>query len=769
VRSLAIDGVTMKPTLLAVAAFTLGAQALADPPAPPEVRGDIKLGHSAHGAAFNIGPRQRPTRMEGIGTSHFPITCLVPGVQDEVQMWFDQGNTLLHNFWYFEAERSFRWCLKLDPDCAMAWWGLARCSINPMMDPERGPDFLREAMARAEQVTDRERMYIEAYAQCFLPEFSQEELPPGPAGMFAGFMKLPAELERIIIAYPDDDEAKALFAVTSLFDDTRYGAEAVIRELLQSNPDHPGAHHYRIHLWDGEDGAMALDSCERYGTLAWASGHANHMPGHVYSGLGMWHEGAIWMDSATRVEQRYMAETMTMPYNNWNYAHNRNYLCFIQEQLGMPSLAIDAARRLIAVPLDPKFNDPAAPFGSVHGQGMEALVRALVKFERWDELLEPGNVPWGASPKDQMVRTHAEIRAHLGRGEIEIARAKRRSMDAAMRTMMAEGMPDAGDLPPGFDPAAELERWLNELDGRIALAEGDVLEGHRLLSAAAAEQHANYRETNDPPLEPGILYTALGEHHLEAGNAGLALACFEESLEVNPNDAFALSGVARAQHAIGNQDAARRAAGRLMHVWSDAERGLRWLDDVRSLGIDAVPIDESPREQRRYARVTLDELGPQRWSPYAAPALEALDSSGKRVTLDEYAGRNVLLVFYLGDECAHCMEQLSAIAKKEDEFDRRGVELLAISSKTVEHNAAAERLGELPFRLLSDVDHANAQRFQAYDDFENLELHATILIDGAGDIRWVRAGGDPFMDLDFLLGEIDRVAGKAEQEVVARP
>ena len=100
----------------------LAADATATTTAPED---DLsRLGHSQHGEAFDQGPRGRPWKMEGIGHSHFPITHSNP----EVQAWFDQGNTLLHNFWYFEAERSFRWCLKLDPDNAMAYWGLARAA-----------------------------------------------------------------------------------------------------------------------------------------------------------------------------------------------------------------------------------------------------------------------------------------------------------------------------------------------------------------------------------------------------------------------------------------------------------------------------------------------------------------------------------------------------------------------------------------------------------------------------------------------------------------
>jgi hypothetical protein len=83
-----------------------------------------RLGHSQHGDAFDTGPREKPWPMTGIGVAHFPITTRNP----EVQRWFDQGNALLHSFWDYEAERSFRWCLKLEPDNPMPYWGLARAS-----------------------------------------------------------------------------------------------------------------------------------------------------------------------------------------------------------------------------------------------------------------------------------------------------------------------------------------------------------------------------------------------------------------------------------------------------------------------------------------------------------------------------------------------------------------------------------------------------------------------------------------------------------------
>ena len=112
-----------------------------------------KQGHSHQGDAYDVGPRQKPWPIAGIGTAHFPITTKNP----EVQHWFDQGNALLHSFWYYEAERAFRWCLKLEPENAMAYWGLARASE----DSKRAADFLAEAIKRKGKVTERERLYIE--------------------------------------------------------------------------------------------------------------------------------------------------------------------------------------------------------------------------------------------------------------------------------------------------------------------------------------------------------------------------------------------------------------------------------------------------------------------------------------------------------------------------------------------------------------------------------------------------------------------------------
>jgi peroxiredoxin len=175
-------------------------------------------------------------------------------------------------------------------------------------------------------------------------------------------------------------------------------------------------------------------------------------------------------------------------------------------------------------------------------------------------------------------------------------------------------------------------------------------------------------------------------------------------------------------------------------------------------GISAKPRDSSPRPQRNYLQTSLDRFGPNRWEPYTAPTLDVKDSAGKRVTLDDYKGKNVILVFYLGQECPHCMRQLHEIANKKDDWQRLDTVVLAVSSAAPGKNAdALKEFGDLPVRLLSDDRYANARRFHSYDDFEEAELHSTILIDKRGRVEWARNGGDPFGDMAFLTKQLERM------------
>src|ERR1700733_12739673 len=117
-------------------------------------------GHSVHGEAFNDGPRHTAYLMPGMGEVHFPATSKKP----EVQAFIDQGIGQIHSFYYFEFERSFRQAAKVDPTCAIAYWGMAMSNIN---NSKRAQGFLNEARKRASSLDRHGLLYLEALESFF--------------------------------------------------------------------------------------------------------------------------------------------------------------------------------------------------------------------------------------------------------------------------------------------------------------------------------------------------------------------------------------------------------------------------------------------------------------------------------------------------------------------------------------------------------------------------------------------------------------------------
>jgi len=477
--------------------------------------------------------------------------------------------------------------------------------------------------------------------------------------------------------------------------------------------------------------------------------------------MGLWHEAARSMDSATRAELRYMNQQMALPYETWNYAHNRNYLCYIQEQLGLAEVALQGARDLLAAPRDPEANKDNN-YGAFD-QGLIALVRVLLKFERWDDVLTTSNsvaIPWRDLASDKELRAFAETLAYTGKGDLIKAHGRLQDLKT--------------DLHQRKERAKEAEaEWaigLKTAEGILLAAEGNLLDATRLLTDAAAlekkEREAG-EYANDPPLNPWPVNRVLGDVYLNRNEPRLAVEAYQRALVQEPYDAFTLSGLARAHFALGARDEAENDYGRLLYVWSGADAKLKWLTAVAALGLKAAPVAPTLAPERPYRPDALAELGPLNWEPYAAPKLSCLDTNGEPVSLEQFRGSNVLLIFYLNDECVHCVEQLKAINGRAADWSEENTVVLGVSSVSPEKNRESSKLGKLTMRLLSDHDHENARRFASYDDFEELELHSTILIDAKGRVHWKRTGGKPFADVEFLLQSVKRMNQKATAQPIA--
>ncbi len=278
-------------------------------------------GHSRHGAAFDHGPRWAAYLMGGTGDVHFPVTSKNP----LVQKFIEQGIGQLHGFWYVEAERSFRQAAALDPNCGIAYWGMALANRS---DKSRARQLAQEAARHKSGLTDREQMYIDA--------LSNE----------AGYRAIMAK-------YPDDLEAKA-FEVWRIWHKDEAitpppaelgDALRLAREILRVSPMHP-IHHAVIHIADvtnsPDDG---LDSALKCGPSAPSIGHMWHMPTHLYYGLGRGAEAAWCMEASIRTEHARMMHDRVLPDQVALYAHNNEWLVRMLLLLGRVHLARRSPRR----------------------------------------------------------------------------------------------------------------------------------------------------------------------------------------------------------------------------------------------------------------------------------------------------------------------------------------------------------------------------------------------------------------------------------------
>ena len=159
------------------------------------------------------------------------------------------------------------------------------------------------------------------------------------------------------------------------------------------------------------------------------------------------------------------------------------------------------------------------------------------------------------------------------------------------------------------------------------------------------------------------------------------------------------------------------------------------------------------------SRPDLDKLGPFRYSPYQAPTWEARSRDNETVSSNKFAGKPMVVIFYLGFGCLHCIEQLQEFSPAADKFRASGIELIGISNETPELQAKGMAKYDKPINLplFTDADLNVFKSFRCYDDFEKQPLHGTFLIDAQGRVLWQDISYEPFKDDEFLLKEAQRL------------
>lgn len=713
-------------------------------------------GHSAHGEAFNEGPRQAAVVIPGCGDAvKFPISTKNP----EAQRFFTQGVGQLHGFWYYEAERSFRQVAALDPDCAMAYWGMSMANVN---NEKRARAFIKKATPLKTKATPRERKWIATLENLYRENDKRDKKQKS--------LDCIKDLETLVQDDPKDIEAKAFLVWRIWFSreeapmSSLQAVDALLDQIFAAVPNHP-AHHYRIHLWDQSKPILALKSGAQCGQAAPGIAHMWHMPGHTFSKLKRPDDAAWQQEASTRVDHAYMIRTFILPDQIHNYAHNEEWLTRTYNDLGRAKDAAALARSLIAIPRHPTYNTLEKPSTSA-SYGRTRLIETLIKWEHWDELKAFTQSPAGQLSHD-ITRLQALGLASYHLGDSGALTAALKDLEAltipppkpetggkpAVEPKKADAKQSATDTKAKKKPRPEVKAKANaiaELKALVALStKNGSSEIHKLLSDLKAL---------DIPKERLARYWLKIDNKVQAA----------ELTKNFTQDLVGLATKTEVLQACGKTEEAKKAFEETRKLAFAMDRDLpiaRRLDTLaKTFGVQGDWPAPTPKRTDSGVRPEITTLGPVHWSAPAAPVFEASTLEGKPVKSTDFTAKKpTLFIFYLGHDCGHCVEQMQAFAKATPGFDKAGIQLVAVTLETPQaatgiRTKLSLKAGQpLPFPILSDSSLNAFKKVRAHDDFENENLHATILIDTKGRQRWQDISWEPFKDTKFALEESKRL------------
>lgn len=526
--------------------------------------------------ACSLFAQSNPTTLKpGLGQLHHTISTKSP----EAQRYFDQGLTLVYAFNHEEAIRSFQRSADFDPHSAMSFWGIALAlgpCINLDVDPpheKAAYEAVQKSLSLASGATERERSYIQALTT----RYSSDPK--------AYLRKLDAEyakaMREVSKHYPDDLDAATLYAESlmdlhpwklwSLDGRPTEGTEeilAVLESVLRRDPNHIGANHYYIHATEASPHPeWALASAKRLETLAPAAGHLVHMPAHTYMRVGDYLGAAGSNAAGAEADRTYLRESGTTGsmYDVLYYCHNLHFLSASYGMTGDFAHARQAADEL-AAHVAPMLHD--MPVAEIYAP---YPIFVLVRFHRWDEVLKL--LPPNPSLSMTTAFWHfARGTAFAGKGQIEMAEAERKTLEAAYRSTPA-------DLEFSmFSNKARtfLELAANILDARIAAAKGEHEQAIKYWEEAVRIEDGLYY--GEPPEWFYPVRESLGGALLLNGQAARAEAVFRSDLEQYPRNPRSLFGLLKSLEAQKNTSGVEEVRKEFDAAWRNADSPLELGD-----------------------------------------------------------------------------------------------------------------------------------------------------------------------------------------------
>ncbi len=479
------------------------------------------------------------------GAVSFATLCNV-----ESQATFNLGISLLHSFEYGEAEKAFVKAIDLDPDCVMAYWGVAMSNFHSLWlqsgtkHLEKGSRILE--IAQSLQKSEREQDYLDAI-HIFYKNWESVNHNERK-NLFE------AKMEGLYTKYPEDKEAAIFYALalnaTADPTDKSYGnqkkAGKILEQLSEAQPDHPGIAHYIIHTYDyPELATLALPTARRYAEIAPSSAHAQHMPSHIFTRLGLWEEAINSNLNSTSSALCYSQSIDSE--GHWDEElHGMDYLVYAYLQLGDNEKAIGQLDYLKSFkkvyPINFKVAYATAAIPS----------RIALENKNWIEAanlqLPPNDIEWENFPWEKSILHFARAMGQVRTGNIESAKKELDTLKINHQKLL-----DTDEIYK----ANQVKIQLNTVQAWIFLA---MDRGDEALSLMKETAEMEYN-TSKHAVTPGEVIPAgelLGDLLMEMGKPEKALLVYEFDLQQHPNRFNGISGLARAASATNDKPKATK-------------------------------------------------------------------------------------------------------------------------------------------------------------------------------------------------------------------
>lgn len=508
---------------------------------------------------------------EQFGEVSFSLSC-----KYAVRETFDLAVSLLHSFEYDEAEKAFVQVIDIDPDCAMAYWGIAMTIYHALWAAPKEKDLVKgsKILEIAESIpkSPREQEYLDAISIYYE---DWEKLSHSVRAL-----KYEQKMGAMYKKYEDDTEAAIFYALalrsTADPSDKNHTNERKAGEILESifpdQPNHPGIAHYIIHNYDNPILAhMALPTARKYAAIAPASAHAQHMPSHIFTRLGLWDE-SIQSNLNSASSAICYAEENLMEGHWSKEVHALAYLVYAYLQKGDNAKATKQYEYLKKINIvSPNWDHRAAayPFAAIPA-------RIALENKRWVDAanltLHSSNIQWDQFPWEKSIIHFAKILGYAHMGELKGA-----EKELVILQSLHQQLIDREDQYKADQVLIQLkasQAW-------IELAKDRKQEALTLMQEAANLED----KTEKHPVTPGEVLPAkelLGDLLLSMNRPSQALVAYEMNLKRNPNRFNGLYGAAMAAKEVGNEEKARRYFESLLKLTGSTDSDRSEIEEARA-------------------------------------------------------------------------------------------------------------------------------------------------------------------------------------------